>query len=208
MALETILVAFAAMLIGAIFCFGGYKWFMILLPVWGFLMGFSIGVYGVLSVYERSLLSLPFIFVAGVILGLLFAVISYLFFPAAIIILGASLGYSVVWTFTISLGLEPGLIPALFGLVAAIAAAVSTIHYGLPKYAIIVSTSALGSIAITMGIALLTGNVSLQETWQGLSRYLVEASSTWTIPCIALAVAGLVVQLHLAKGYEMDYQST
>ena len=208
MALETILVAFAAMLIGAVFCFGGYKWFMILLPVWGFMMGFSTGIYGVSSVYETSLLSLPFIFVAGVILGLLFAVISYLFFPAAIIILGASLGYSAVWTFTISLGLEPGLIPALFGLIAAIAAAVSTIHYGLPKYAIIVSTSALGSIAITMGIALLTGNVSLQETWQGLSRYLVEASTTWTILCIALAVAGLVVQLHLAKGYEMDYQST
>ena len=150
----------------------------------------------------------PVIIVAGIILGLLFAVISYLFFPAAIIILGASLGYSAAKTVMISLGFESGLVPALFGLIAAIALAILAIRYHLPQYAIIVSTSMLGSIAITTGIAFLTGNISLQEAWQGLSRYLVEASTTWTILCIALAVAGLVVQLHLAKGYQTDYQST
>ena len=208
MALEIILVALVVMLIGAVLCFGGYKWFMILLPVCAFLIGFSTGVYGVSSVYERSLLSLAVIIVAGVILGLLFAVISYLFFPAAIIILGASLGYSAAKTVMISLGFEPGLVPALFGLIAAIALAILAIRYHLPQYAIIVSTSMLGSIAITMGIAFLAGNIPLQEAWKELSRYLVENSTTWTILCISLAVAGLVVQLHLAKGYEMDYQST
>jgi hypothetical protein len=211
MALESILVAFVTILIGAAFCFGGFKWFMILLPVWGFITGFSMGAYGVSSIFGESLLSMAVIIVAGAIIGLIFAVIAYLFFPVAIILMGASLGYFVGWTVIVSLGFEPGLIPALVGLVVAIVVALLAIRFHLPKFVIIVSTSLLGSIAIIIGIMLLIGDVSLQGGLQGglqeLARYLIEASTAWSILWIALGAVGFIVQLHRAKAYEMDSQS-
>ncbi len=207
MALETILVACAIILIGAAFCFGGFKWFMILLPVWGFITGFSLGAYGVSSIFGEGILAMPVIIVAGAIIGLIFAVIAYLFFPVAIILMGASLGYFVGWTVIVSLGFEPGLIPALFGLIAAIVVALLAIRFHLPKLVIIVSTSLLGSIAIIIGIMLLIGDISLQGGLQELARYLMEASTAWRILWIALGAVGFVVQLHRAKAYEMDSQS-
>ena len=205
MALETILVALVTILIGAAFCFGGFKWFLILLPVWGFITGFSMGAYGVSSIYEESFLSMAVIIVAGAIIGLIFAVIAYLFFPVAIILMGASLGYFVGWTVIVSLGFEPGLIPALFGLIAAAVVALLAIRFHLPKLVIIVSTSLLGSIAIIIGIMLLIGDISLQGGLQELARYLMEASTAWSILWIALGAVGFVVQLHRAKAYEMDF---
>ncbi len=196
MALETIFAAFIAILIGAIFCFGGHRWFMVLLPVWGFMTGFSIGAYGISNVYGESLLSLVVIIVAGAILGLLLAVIAYLFFPAAIILLGASLGYSAGELAMISFGFEPGLVPGLIGIIAAVILALLGVRFNLPKYVIIVSTSMLGSIAIIIGIALVTGNYSFQGSWQELLRYIFETSAALTILWIALAAIGLVVQVY------------
>ena len=207
MALENILVAFVTILIGAAFCFGGFKWFLILLPVWGFITGFSMGAYGVSSIYGESFLSMAVIILAGAIIGLIFAVIAYLFFPVAIILMGASLGYFVGWTVIVSLGFEPGLIPALIGLIAAIVVALLAIRFHLPKFIIIVSTSLLGSIAIIIGIMLLIGDISLQGGLQELARYLIEASTAWSILWIALGAVGFVVQLHRAKAYEVDSQS-
>ncbi len=207
MALESILVAFVTILIGAAFCFGGFKWFMILLPVWGFITGFSMGAHGVSSVYGESLLSMVVIIVAGAIVGLIFAVIAYLFFPVAIILMGASLGYFVGWTVVTSLGFEPGLIPALIGLIVAIVVALLAIRFHLPKFVIIVSTSLLGSIAIIIGIMLLIGDISLQGGLQELAKYLIEASTAWTVLWIALGAVGFVVQLRRAKAYEMDSRS-
>lgn len=202
MALETIFVASITILIGGAFCFAGHRWFMVLLPIWGFITGFSTGAYGVSNVYGESLLSLAVIIVAGVILGLLFAVIAYLFFPAAIILLGASLGYSAGEIAMISFGFEPGLIPGFIGIIAATVLALFGVRYNLPKYVVIVSTSMLGSIAITIGIVLMAGNISLHGSWQGLTRYLFETSTVLTLLWIALAAVGLIVQFSRAKGYE------
>jgi hypothetical protein len=207
MAWETLAVALMALIIGAAFCFGGYKWFMILLPIWGFVTGFSIGAYSISGVYGESLLSIVVIVVAGAILGLIFAVLAYLLFPAAVILLGASLGYTAAWTIVTSLGFSPGLIPVAIGIAGAIALAILAVRYHLPKYIIIVSTAMLGSIGIIMGILLLMGEVTLEGLNQGLTQYLIEASATWPVAWLALAVIGLLVQLRRAWTYEMDLSS-
>lgn len=204
MAFATIAVAFLALIIGAAFCFGGYKWFMILLPVWGFLTGFSVGAYSVSGVYGQSLLSIATIVAAGVILGLIFAVLVYLLFPVAVILLGASIGYSAGWTTMTYLGFSPGWIPAAIGIASAVALAVLAVRHHLPKYVIIVATAILGSIAMIMGILLLIGEVSLQGLEQEWPAHLVQAPATWLLAWTALAAVGLLVQLRRAWTYELD----
>jgi len=207
MALETIVMALALLVTGAAFCFGGYKWFMILLPVWGFITGFFVGAYAVSNVYGQSLLSIAVLGVAGVILGLIFAVIAYLLFPAAVILLGASLGYTAGWTIMTSLGFDPGLIPIAIGIVGAILIAVLAIRFHLPKYVIMVSTALLGSIGIIIAVLLLIGEISLGEFDLGLTQYLTGESATWPIVWVALAAVGMLVQFRRARAYEMDLSS-
>jgi hypothetical protein len=207
MAFATIVIALLALIIGSALCFGGYKWFVILLPVWGFLTGFSLGSYSVSGVYGESLLSIATIVAAGVILGLIFAVFVYLLFPVAIILLGASVGYAVGWTVMTYLGFSPGLIPAAIGIAGAVALAILAVRYHLPKYVIIVATAILGSFAMIIGLLLLIGEVSIQGLEQGLTAYLVQAPTAWLLTWAALAAVGLLVQLRRAWTDELDLSS-
>ena len=70
LSLESLIVAALLLIIGIAFCFGGYRWFMILLPVFAFLVGFIVGAAMVFGVYGESILSLIVIVVAGLITGL------------------------------------------------------------------------------------------------------------------------------------------
>src|SRR3990172_2861833 len=45
--LETLGLAILAAVVGAAFCFFGYRFFLLLLPLWGFVAGFVAGMQGV-----------------------------------------------------------------------------------------------------------------------------------------------------------------
>jgi hypothetical protein len=204
MALETIIVALLALILGIAFCFGGYKWFPILLPIWGLLTGFFIGAAGVSSIYGKSLLSIIIIIVAGSIVGILLAVAVYLFYNLAIILLAATLGYSIGETITIHLGFNPGLIPIVIGLISAAIVGFAAIRLHLPKYIIILFTSLIGSIAILGGTLLLTGQLTLESLRYGILGYILDYVSTWRFLAIILAAFGLIFQLRSSRNFELD----
>jgi hypothetical protein len=204
MALATIIVALMALILGMAFCFGGYKWFPILLPIWGLLTGFFIGAAGVSSIYEKSLLSIIIIIVAGSIAGILLAVAVYLFYNLAIILLAATFGYFIGETITIYLGFNPGLIPIVIGLISAAILGFVAIRLNLPKYIIILFTSLIGSIAILGGTLLLTGQVTLESMRYGILGYIVDNVSTLGLLAIILAAFGLIVQLRDSRNFELD----
>jgi hypothetical protein len=203
---ETLIVAVFLLIIGVAFCFGGYKWFMILLPVLGFLVGFIIGAAAVSGVYGESILSLIVIAVAGLITGLLLAVLVYMFFNLAIILLGASLGFTLGAGIASYLGFETGFIPVMAGLIVAVIVGFLAFRMNLPKYVIIALTALIGSEALLSGALLLLGLISLSELDQGLLGSIMSHSTVWTFIWLALAVVGAAVQLHRAKLYELDIE--
>src|SRR5215204_2217083 len=95
MTLEGLIVGLFAILIGAAFCFAGFKWFLILLPIWGFLAGFVFGSNLVFHIFgaDHGFFESALAIVVGLIAGVAFAVLSYLYYYFAVILLGASLGY-------------------------------------------------------------------------------------------------------------------
>lgn len=203
---ETLIVAVFLLIIGVAFCFGGYKWFMILLPVLGFLVGFIIGAAAVSGVYGESILSLIVIAVAGLITGLLLAVLVYMFFNLAIILLGASLGFTLGAGIASYLGFETGFIPVMAGLIVAVIVGFLAFRMNLPKYVIIALTALIGSEALLSGALLLVGFISLDELDQGLLGSILSHSTVWSVIWLALAVVGAAVQLHRAKLYELDIE--
>lgn len=207
MSLEAVIISILLLAIGFLFCFGGYRWFLILLPVWAFLTGFAIGAVSVSGVYGQSILSMIILVVAGLIVGLLLAVITYMFFNLAIILLGASFGYTVGSGIAIYSGFETGLVPVLAGLITAAAVGFLAFRLNLPKYVIIALTAFTGSGALMIGALLLMGHISLSNLELEAEEPSLLLSNVWIPIWLALAALGAATQLHKAKNYELDLEA-
>lgn len=213
-ALEALIVAVPLLLIGTAFCFYGYRWFMILLPICALIAGFAIGAASIFSIYGQSILSPIVIIVAGLITGLLLAVLAYMFFNLGIILLGAFLGYTLGFTLgsgiALSLGFDAGYVPIIAGLIAAAVVGFLAFRLNLPKYIIIALTALIGSEALLSGVLFMTGFmgfISLNDLKQGFPGPILSHSTAWTFSWLILAAVGAVMQLHRAKYYELDLES-
>ena len=73
--------------IGAAFCFGGYRFFLLLLPLWGFLVGFNVGTDAVSAIFGDGTFATATSWVVGFVLALVFAAFSYFWYWVAIALL-------------------------------------------------------------------------------------------------------------------------
>jgi hypothetical protein len=204
MAWETVILALLALLIGNAFCFGGFKWFKILLPLLGLLIGFILGAEWTMSIYGLTFLSAIPVFSAGIIIGLFLAVAAYLFFDFSIILLVATLGYSLGAGILIntSFGTEP--LPGIAGWITAALAALLAMRLHLPKNIIIILTAVFGAAAIVNGLLLLMGLITLERFSYGIFDPIAHYSDELALLVLALAAVGFVVQLKSARNYELD----
>ncbi len=164
-----------AILVGLTVCFLGYRLFRLLLPLAGLVFGFALGT--LLAPAGRWL---PAVLI-GLGVGLLFALLAWLFWSAAVILGGAMLGLGFGWTVGTAF-FAPGTIPALialgFGVLFGILFAV------LRKPAIMLSTAASGAAAAVYGLGLLVPYFALDRRPHVVATLLI----------VALAAAGFLVQ--------------
>jgi len=207
MAWEIIIAALLALLIGNAFCFGGYKWFKILLPLLGLLIGFVVGAEWIARIYGLTILSAVPVFAAGIIVGLFLAIAAYLFFDFSVILLTATLGYSLGAGILINTSFGTGIVPGIAGWIAAAVAAFLAIRLHLPKNIIIVLTALFGAAAIINGLLLLMGLISLERFTYGIFDPIAHYSNELALLVLALAAVGFLVQLKGARNYELDRSS-
>src|SRR5512136_75246 len=82
-------------LFGLVLCFAGYRLFIILLPIWGFVFGLAFGVQSIQLLFGVGFLATVTSWVVGIIVGAIFAILSYLFYTLAVAIIAGSLGYGL-----------------------------------------------------------------------------------------------------------------
>ena len=88
MSIEGFLLGAIALAVGAGFAFYGFKFFLVLLPLWAFVAGFAAGAQAMWVLFGEGFLATVIGWVIGFITGAVFAVISYLFYWAAVVLLG------------------------------------------------------------------------------------------------------------------------
>ena len=94
--LGTLLAGGILLFLGSLITFAGYRLFLILLPIYGFFFGLSFGAHSVQALFGDGFLSTTTSWVVGFFAGLLFALLSYLFWVFAVALLAGSLGYALV----------------------------------------------------------------------------------------------------------------
>ena len=188
-------------LFGLTLTFAGDRFFIVLLPIWGFFFGLALGAQTMQALFGVGFLATITSWVVGFIVGAAFAVLSYLFYVVAVALIAGSLGYTVAVGLLLAIGLQMGFLVWLIGIVVGVALAIVTIRFNLAKWVIIIATSVLGAGTIVGAILLMF--VPHADLLQNPVRAVLQSSPLTAILFIVVAVLGIVVQIRQNRNFNL-----
>jgi len=204
--LQLITAALFAIVIGAAFTFWGYRIFLVLLPIWGFFAGLWFGVYATTVLFGGGFLVTTTGLVIGFILGLILAVLSYLFYMVGVAIVAGAIGYALGAGLMTAFGIDSNFLIIIVGLIVGVLALALTLMWNLQKYVIIVLTAVAGANALVLGVLLLFNQVSLDAVQSAGSAIqpVIQQSWFWGLVWLAIAIVGVVYQIRSNRVYVFD----
>ena len=195
--------AMIGMLYGSTLAFAGYRFFLFLLPIWGFFWGFGLGAQSIQAIFDSSFLGDVTSWVVGFFLGLVFAVLAYFFFAAAVAIAAGSLGYTLGVGIMTAIGFDMGLITWFVGIILAIAFVIGVFVLDLYKWAIIIATSVMGAGVIVGTFLLLFGRLPSAEFIDNPVKAVLNDSPGWWLIGIAIIVLGIATQAASTRNWTL-----
>lgn len=206
MSFNVLMVGIVALLVGIGFCFAGYRFFRILIAIWGFLTGFLLTAQA-LAIFAGGHLHISAIgLIIALIVGFALAALAYYLYVAAVVILGASVGFWIGTGLVTAAGYgSHSALALLVGVICAIVLAILTLTLNLTRLLIIVSTALGGASAIVAGVLLLLGRIQLDALSFGIVGAVIRSSTLWGLAWLVLAAIGIIVQLNRAQSYMPGY---
>jgi hypothetical protein len=193
-----------ALLFGSLLLFSGYRFFLFLLPIFGFFFGFGLGAETVQALFGDGFLSTITSWVVGFGLALLFAVLSYVFYIVAVALVAGALGYSLGVGIMLALGFNFGLLAWMVGIIAAIIIGAGAIILNIQKYIVIVATAILGAGVIVGTFLFLFGGLPAPLVTANPVRVALQESTWWAIAYLILAAFGGFLQFESTRRFEVD----
>ena len=206
-----LIIALVAVLVGAAFCFGGYRFFLLLLPLWGFLVGFNVGTDAVSAIFGDGTFATVTSWAIGFVLALVFAVFSYLWYWLAVALLGGSVGYMLGVSAWGLIGNEQGFVALVIGLVVGAIFAIAVLALNVPKLLVIVLSGLGGAATILAGWFVLTGAIPTDQIHWTTVGHEITKNWFWLIVWGVLAAGGIVTQMGSGRlgpdSYELERTS-
>lgn len=200
--LELLCAGLIAMLFGLALTFWGYRFFLVLLPIWGFFFGLWLGAQTIQALFGSGAFSTVTSWVVGFITGAVFAVLSYLFYIVAVAIIAGSLGYFATIGVLLALGMNMNFLVWLIGIVVAIALAAVVLIFNIQKWVIMIGTALLGAGVIFGGIYVMFNPYT--KLMENPIRAVLSYSPFLMICAIVTAVVGVVVQYRQNKNFTLE----
>jgi hypothetical protein len=182
-------------LFGLAIAFMGLQVFFATLPLLGFIFGFFVGAAGIDAIFGDGFLSTVSGWLVGFGVGLLFALISWFWWYAGVLIAAGA------WGATLGTGIVEALggdsewllfIAAVIGFAAILAL---TLFLNLPVYIIIVNTAFAGATILITGILLVFNQVNYEEIGYGTAVSIINESWWWVLVWSVVSVLGMFFQL-------------
>lgn len=204
MGFEVFCMTLIALVVGLAICFNGYRWFIILLPILGFFFGFGLGAQTLQALFGVGFAATVTSWVVGFIVGLIFAVLSYLFYVVGVAVLAFSFGYAIGVGLMGLIGLDLGLISWLVGVVLGIVVAGATILLNLQKWVVIAITS-FGGAGVIVGTFLFAfGIIPPAALGTNAVRLVIQDSFWWLLFFLVLGVLGFVAQFYVNRDFVLE----
>lgn len=201
--MAVLVAALVALGIGIAFCFYGYRVFLVLLPILGFFGGLWLGAEGVSLILGEGFLATLTGWVAGLIVGLIMAVLSYAIFNLGVGLVAFVFGMVIALGLLSAVGVDSNLVLGIAGLASGVALLILTMMYNLQKYVVIVITAIAGANALVLAPLLLFDRVSLDELQNigNTIKPVLADSWFWLIVWLVLAGAGIYTQLRISRDF-------
>jgi hypothetical protein len=207
MSFELLCMAMIAMFFGLVVAFSGYRLFLVLLPIWGFFAGFFLGLQTVQFLLNEDFLGTVTGIVVGFVVGALFAVLSYLFYVAAVAIIGFWAGYAGTVAILGWIGLgdgDPGFLTWILGVVVGVVIAGVVLRFNLAKVAIIIITAIGGTSMIIYTMLAVFRGVLYVNLLENPVKHAIDDSFWWLIFFLVIAILGVVTQIQANQGWEVE----
>jgi hypothetical protein len=205
MSIEGIIIGVLGILLGAAFCFGGFRWFLLLLPFWGLFVGFTTGASAVSTLLGEGFLAGALGIVVGVVLALVFAVLAYLYWWGAIAVIAGALGYAATLGLLEIIGFSvDGFLAALIAVAVGVIVAIVAIVVNAPKYVAIVLTAFAGASWLVAGVGLALGLIKTGELDGGPIVAVYGQGILWIVAWAVIGAAGIIAQVQMTKRWEQD----
>lgn len=201
---QTIFVSLLQLLFGLFVCFAGFRLFVLLLPIFGFFAGFLVTAQAIQELFGGGFLATTSSWVFGFVIGVLFAVLAYFFYYAAVAVLALTVGYELGVGFMTGISVSSGFLQFIVGLAVAAALTAAVILLNLPKVFIVVLTALAGAGMILTGILLALARISLPAMNAGVVGAFIRDSWFWSLVYLAIVAAGIVVQMLLPNAYTIE----
>jgi hypothetical protein len=201
MFVQTVAVSLLALLLGLVLCFAGFRYFVLMLPLWAFFAGFLATAQAIQELFGSGFLATTSSWVFGFVVGVVCAVVAYLYYYAAVVVLAGSAGYELGVGILSGLGVSAGFLLFLAGVIVAAAVVAAVIFLKLPKVLIVALTAEVGASLILTGILLALGQLTLTTLTWGVVGDFIRSSWLWFLVFIVLMLAGIGAQLRLPEAY-------
>jgi hypothetical protein len=208
--MEAFFIGLFTVIVGLLFVFAGYQFYRVLLPIWGFLIGFMWGAQAVAYGMGTSFLATALGWTLGFGIGIVLAVLAYFFYELAVAVLAGSIGYWIVGSFLLGIGIQPGFFVTTMAILAGVVFAVVALVLNAPK-GLLVLLSAFGGASVTIGgLLILFGQAPVEILGTALLSGIIGSSFWWSLMWIVLTIAGIVTQLQTSTIYDqtMSYPYT
>ena len=197
-----ILIGIVLAVIGLAVCFFGLRFWFILLPVFGAVTGFFVGARVMQDLFGTGFLATATSWIVGIIVAVVFALLSYFVWYAGAIIMAGAVGASLFSGILHALFTNPwGVVLFIVAAIGAIIFAVGALVLNLPIYIVIVNSALGGASLVIAGLLTIFGTIEVVELANGAALAVVNesklgsASWLWVLAWIVLAVAGIFYQL-------------
>jgi hypothetical protein len=188
---------------GFVLTFAGYRFFLFLLPIFGFFWGFGFGAQMMQAIFGQAFFATVTSWVVGFVFAMAFAALAYLFYFAGVAIVAGALGYAIGVALMEAIGFDFGLIAWLVGVVLGGIFAIGAIVLNLQKWVVIVATAVLGSGVIVGAFLYLFGGLPPAQLVANPVRLVLQTSPFWLIIFLVLAVLGIVAQYQATRNWEI-----
>lgn len=203
MALQAMCMMIIGIIFGLVVCFGGYRFFLILLPIWGFFAGFALGAGAITALLGDGFLATTTSWVVGFVSALIFAVLSYLFYAIGVAIFAGSFGYAIGAGLLALFSITSPWIVIPVGLIGAVIAIWITFKYNLQKYVIITITALGGAAALVGAVLIMFGSLTVQDVGTRAVQAAIAASPFWIVVWLVVGAFGAFIQLRTTPRFVM-----
>lgn len=197
--MQDVVVGILAIVIGGLFCFRGYLAMRVIIPVWGALAGFVFGASLVTTFTDERFLRNITGWLLGLVFALLFAAIAYLYYEISVIIVMASIGFTLGVTAMVALDVTWSWVIILVGVIVAVALAFIAIAADLPTGLLLILTALTGASAVVLGIMLLVGTANTVDFETAVIIDAIDDAWWWWVIYAGIAIAGIVVQIRMVE---------